>query len=133
MKKLENENLNRDGFVMLKRWLENRNAGKTFVDYFHAYGYQTIGICDAGELGRLLYEEIKNSDIAVRYFADRNAEGLQRIDGIPVVPLSKIADMEQVDALLISPIVDYDAICRLLAEKAPGVQTLPLKEAVYEF
>ena len=28
MRKLENENLSHDGFVMLKRWMENRNAGK---------------------------------------------------------------------------------------------------------
>ncbi len=133
MRKLENENLNRDGFAMLKRWMENRNAGKTFADYFHECGYRTIGICDAGEIGRLLYEEIKNSDIVVRYFADRNAEGLRMIDKVPVVPLSRIPDMEEVDVLVISPIMDYDAVCSLLAEKDPAIRTLSLKEAVYEF
>ena len=30
---LENKNLNREGFTMMKRWLENRNAGKTFADF----------------------------------------------------------------------------------------------------
>lgn len=133
MRKLENENLNKDGFAMLKRWMENRNAGKTFADYFHEYGYRTIGICDAGEIGRLLYEEIKNSDIVVRYFADRNAEGLRMIDKVPVVPLSRISDMEEVDVLAVSPIMDYDAVCSLLAEKDPGIRILSLKEAVYEF
>ena len=87
MRKLENENLSHDGFVMLKRWMENRNAGKTFADYIHEYGYRTLGIYDAGELGRLLYEEIKDSDITVKYFVDRNAEGLGKIEGIPVACL----------------------------------------------
>lgn len=133
MRKLENENLSHDGFVMLKRWMENRNAGKTFADYFHGYGYRTLGIYDAGELGRLLYEEIKDSDLAVKYFVDRNAEGLGKIEEIPIVSLSKIADMEEVDALIVSPIANYDALCALLAERLPQMRTLSLKEAVYEF
>lgn len=133
MKKLENENLSRDGFAMLKRWMENRNAGKTFVDYLHEYGYKTLGIYDAGELGRLLYEEIKASDLKVRYFVDRNAEGLKAIEGIPVIYLSEISKMEEVDVLIISPIVDYEAVCQILSEEAPKLQTLSLKEAVYEF
>lgn len=133
MGKLENENLNRDGFAMLKRWMENRNAGKTFVDYFQEYGYKTLGIYDAGELGRLLYEEIKDSDLTVCYFADRNAEGLGTIEGIPVIYPSQIPQMEKVDVLVISPIVDYEAVCQALVEEAPELQTLSLKEAVYEF
>lgn len=133
MRKLENENLSRDGFAMLKRWMENRNAGKTFVDYLHEYGYKTLGIYDAGELGRLLYEEIKASDLKVRYFVDRNAEGLKVIEGIPVIYLSEISKMEEVDVLIISPIVDYEAVCQILSEEAPKLQTLSLKEAVYEF
>lgn len=133
MKKLENENLNQDGFSMLKRWLENRNAGKTFVEYFHEYGYKTLGIYDAGELGKLLYDEIKNSDIIVKYFVDRNAEGMRMIDEIPVVPLSKVCEMEEVDVFVISPIVDYDAMCRLLVSNMPEMRTISLREAVYEF
>lgn len=133
MRKLENENLSRDGFGMLKKWLENRNAGKTFVDYFHEYGYQTLAVYDAGDLGRLLYEEIRDSDLAVRYFVDRNAEGLRNIDGIPVILPSQIQKMEEVDVLVISPIVDYDAVCRLLAEEMPKIRTLSLREAVFEF
>lgn len=130
---LENKNLNREGFTLLKRWLENRNAGKTFVDYFHEYGYRSIAIYDAGELGRLLYDEVKDSDIRVKYFVDRNAEGLRDIDGIPVILLRQIGEAEDVDALLVSPVVNYDALCRATAELAPTLRMLALRDAVYEF
>ncbi len=130
---LENENLNKEGFVTLKKWLENRNRGKTFADYFHEYGYQSIAIYDAGELGRLLYDEIKDSDIGVKYFIDRNAEGIKEIDGIPVIILSQIGGMEEVDVLLVSPVVNYDAVCRLLAESEPEIRTLAFRDAVFEF
>lgn len=130
---LENKNLNREGFTLLKRWLENRNAGKTFVDYFHEYGYRSIAIYDAGELGRLLYDEVKDSDIQVKYFVDRNAEGLRNIDGIPVILLRQIGEAEDVDALLVSPVVNYDVLCRAVAELAPTLRMLALRDAVYEF
>lgn len=130
---LENENLSKEGFVMLKKWLENRNRGKTFVDYFHEYGYQSIAIYDAGDLGRLLYEEVKESDIMVKYFIDRNAEGIKEIDGIPVILFSQIDRMEEVDVLLVSPVVQYDVVCQMLAERMPALRTLAFRDAVFEF
>lgn len=130
---LENPNLNQEGFIMLKKWLENRNAGKTFTDYFHQYGYHTIGIYDAGDLGRILYDEIRDSDIQVKYFIDRNWEGLGSIEGIPVIDLGKIGEMEEVDALIVSPVVSYDAVCRILADKAPRLRILAFRDAVFEF
>lgn len=130
---LENKDFSKEGFVTLKKWLENRNRGKTFADYFHEYGYQSIAIYDAGELGRLLYNEIKDSDIIVKYFIDRNAEGIKEVDGIPVILLSQIDRMEEVDALLVSPVVNYDAVCQLLAEQLPTIRTLAFRDAVFEF
>lgn len=133
MQNLDNTNSDRDCFVTVKRWLENRNQNKTFGDYFHQYGYQTIAIYGAGDLGRLLYEEIRGTDVAVKYFVDRNAEGLHEVDGIPVITVPEISGMEEVDALVITPIGNYDAICRTLAGQVPEMRTLSLREAVYEF
>ncbi len=133
MQKLDNMNSDRDCFITLKRWLENRNRNKTFSDYFHQCGYRTIAIYGAGDMGRLLYEEVKNTDIAVKYFVDRNAEGLREVEGIPVIPVSEIRDGGEVDVLVITPIGNYDEICRLLARQAPEMRTLSLREAVYEF
>lgn len=132
MQELENANKDKDCFVTLKRWLENRNQNRTFSHYFHQYGYQTIAIYGAGDLGRLLYQELKGTDIIVKYFVDRNGEGMHQLDGIPVIPISEIHEMEEVDALIITPIGSYDGICQTLARKLPRMRTLSLKEAVYE-
>lgn len=133
MEDLNNANSDWDCFVTLKRWLENRNQNKTFIEYFHQYGYCSIAIYGAGDLGKLLYEEIKKSDIAVKYFVDRNAEGIREIDGIPVVPISEMNDMEEVDVLVITPLGNYNAICQSLAKQMPKMRTISLREAVYEF
>ena len=57
----ENKNAFLDGYLVMKKWIENRNAGKTFVDYFHECGYSRIAIYDATDIGKLLYDEIKGT------------------------------------------------------------------------
>lgn len=133
MQKLENANSDRDCFITLKRWLENRNQNKYFSDYFHQYGYRTVAIYGAGDLGRLLYEEIKETDIVVKYFVDRNAEGLHQIEGIPVYTISEAVHEEETDVLVITPVGNYDEICKVLVKQIPWVRLLSLREAVYEF
>lgn len=130
---LENKNAARDTAATLKRWLENRNAGKTFVDFFHEYGCSTIAIFDAGELGRLLYEELKDSDIKIQYFIDKNAEGIAYIDDIPVVMVKSIADMPEVDIIAVSPVYDYEEVLRLFMEIKKEIRAVSFKDAVYEF
>jgi glutamyl-tRNA reductase len=113
--------------------MENRNAGKTFVDYFAEYGCQNIAIFDAGEIGRLLYEEIKNSNVKVLYFIDRNAEGMNNVDGIPVVMINEIGNMPEVDIVVVSTIFNYEEVLRLLLGINPEITSISMKDAVYEF
>lgn len=122
-----------DSVATLKRWLENRNEGRTFTDYLHEYGCQKVAIIDAGEIGKLIYNEFKESDITVEYFIDRNAEAIGSIDGIPVEPLRKISQMPKVDIVIVSTIYNYDELNKLLVTIDPEICTLYLKDAVYEF
>jgi prephenate dehydrogenase len=130
---LNNTNYENDGFITMKRWLENRNEGKTFVDYFKKCRFRKIAIYGAGDMGKLLYAEIKDSDIEVLFFVDRNAEGIREMDGIPVVTIDRISKMPEVDIIVITPAGNFDAISQALAKTVPSARTISLKEAVYEF
>ncbi len=129
----ENKNCENEGFLTMKRWLENRNRGKTFVEYFHDYGYKNIAIYGAGDLGRLLYDEIKDSDIQISYFVDRNGEGILENNRIKVITVDRIKDMPLVDVIVITPVGNYAEISRALAVEKPELPTISLSEAVYEF
>ncbi len=132
----DNKNIYFDGYMTMKKWLENRNQGRTFVDYFKECGYNTIAICEITDIGKLLYDEIKDSDINIAFFVDRNAEGLKEIDDIPVVMIQDLEEMQKnnpIDILVISPVIDYNKITRSLAYFAPEIPTLYIKDAVYEF
>ncbi len=128
-----NKNVLNDTVTLLKRWLENRNKNKTFADYLKECGYISVIIFDAGEIGRLLYEEIKGTDIKVICFYDRNAEGINNIDGIEVRPLSEISYIPEADIVLVSTIFNYPDIIKIFAEINPAIRSLYLRDAVYEF
>jgi phosphoglycerate dehydrogenase-like enzyme len=121
-----------DSFITMKRWMENRNAGKMLDAYFREHGYETIAIYGAGDLGKLLYEELKHTDIKILYFVDRNAEGLHQIEGIPVIDLDAVAENKSIDVLVVTPLRDYNVICSELIGIAPEVPIISLKDAVYE-
>lgn len=125
-------NGDRDGFIMIKRWLENRNEGKTFEAYFNECGYKKIAIYGAGDLGNLLYNELKNTSIRIICFIDRNAEGLKQIDGIPVVLPQDLKKCEEMDIVIVTPVGSYGAIYKMMIENYPQIPMLSLKDAVYE-
>lgn len=126
------ENRSQECFIVLKKWMENRNAGKDFATYFSTYGYRKIAIYGAGDVGRLLYYELKDSDIRVLYYIDRNAEGLGKVEGIPVITAEEIKNAEAVDGIVVSPVGSYQEICELLTRLVPEIPTISLKDAVYE-
>jgi len=128
-----NKNVLNDTVTLLKRWLENRNNNKTFADYLEECGYMSVIIMDAGEIGRLLYDEIKGTDIKVICFYDRNAEGINNIDGIAVKPFSEVDQMPEADIVLVSTIYNYQDILKMLVGIDPNIRSLYLRDAVYEF
>lgn len=127
-----NKNEGRDTLLLLKRWLENKNKGKSFADYFTECGYRTIGIFDAGEIGRILYDELCGSDIEVKWFVDKNAEGMCRVDGIPVKLMRDVDSLPEVDVVCVLPSYDYEAVTSYLVGYDPKIRTISLKDAVYE-
>ncbi len=131
--KIYNNNYQNDSITLFKRWLENRNVGKTFADYCLSHGYMEVSIFDAGEIGKLVYEELKDSDIKVNRFFDRNAEGLGQIDGVPVCPLSDTGLMNADEIAIVSTIFDFTELFKYLVSVNPDIRAIYIRDAVYEF
>jgi len=119
-------------FVTMKRWLENRNEGKSLAKYFTEHGYKRVGLYGAGELGNLLYAELRDTDIEVAYFVDKNSEGLAVVKGKPVISPEEITKHSPIDALIVTPIGNFNEICTDLIRIAPNVAVVSLRDAVYE-
>jgi len=112
--------------------MENRNQGKSLPEYFSQHKYRKIGVYGAGDLGGLLYAELAGSVVETAYFIDRNAEGLGNVSGIPVITMDEVIEQDAVDAIVVTPIGEFDLIVQEFLRIAPEIAVISLYDAVYE-
>ena len=99
-------------FQLLNQWVALKNEGKSLVEYFHKNGYKSIAIYGIGELGNRLVEELKNSDIKIKYVLDKKQE-YANTD----LPVLAIEEAEAVDVIVVTPIFAYDEIEEALMDQ----------------
>lgn len=98
---------------MLEKWISNVQSDRYVVNYFRNRGYKTIGIYGLGCIASRLCEELKETEIEIKYIIDRNADVL--LSDIKLVTLND--ELEKVDAIVVVPAGQYQVIRRQLEEK----------------
>lgn len=115
-----------DYFAISNKWLKNRNMGIPVLDYFKQHNYETIAIYGMGELGKRLYEELKNQGKEVAFVLDRCARG-----GLD--PNMNVCSMDEklpdVDVIVITPTFDYASIEEQL-KKVTDAKIISIKDVV---
>ncbi len=124
----------KDYYSLTNQWIKNKNEKKNIVDYFKDNGYSNIAIYGMGEMGSRLYEELQDTDIKVAYIIDnKQADELYyAVDDIPIVSLDEIENQEKVDAIVVTPIYDFEAIEEALLEYDLDAEVLSLEDVIYE-
>lgn len=116
----------------LRRWLENRNQNKLIGDFLVENDYKNIVIYGAGDMGHLLYDEIKNAGIRILCFVDKNAETINQVDAIPVITFEHLEYDDRIDIVIVSTVKIQDSIISLFAERMPMLPTISLRDIVYQ-
>lgn len=112
---------------LFNQWMITKQEGKSIVDYFHKESIKSIAIYGMSYVGERLYDELKDSDIEVKYAIDKNADGIYSELEI-VTPQEKL---EEVDAIVVTPIFYFDEIEGTLSAKTE-VAILSLEDILYE-
>ena len=94
-------------YDILVRWHMIRGTGNVVEKYLLDRGYKSIAIYGMKELGVILFEELKDSAVSVKYAIDRNASSICRGDIRIVTPDS---EMDAVDAVVVTVIQSFDEI-----------------------
>ena len=95
--------------------------------YFEKNNYKTVAIYGMKELGERLYDELKDSDVAVKYFIDKNAGELYADVDI----LTPDDELEPVDAIVVTATYYFDDIEETLGEKVE-YPIVSLEDIIYE-
>ena len=76
------------------------------TEYFHKNDIQSIAIYGYKELGERLYDELKGSDIEIKYIIDKNIDYIRA----EIDVYSPDESLPQVDAIVVTATYYYDEI-----------------------
>ncbi len=113
-------------YRLMEHWMRIKQRGESLEKYFNAYGYKRIAIYGMAEIGRLLLDELKNTDIEIVYGIDKNPNATDRIDII-----APEDDLPEVDVIVVTAIAYFDEIEELLSKNS-DIPVISMESVVYE-
>ena len=114
-------------YNMLNQWLLLKQEGKSLEKYFLDNGYKTIAIYGMGEMGNRLYDELKNTEITVKYAIDKEADSVY--SDLEVFTLQD--ELTEVDAIIVTATFAFDEIEAELSKNI-SCPIVSLDDVVYE-
>lgn len=97
-------------YNILYLWIKNNLNYKNIESYLLENELKTISIYGAGNLGELLYDELKSSKkITIKYIIDQSNVNKNYYE-VPIIKLDQIENIEIVDCIIVTPIYAYDVI-----------------------
>lgn len=113
LKAQETANKYKELMHILDKWLLKKQKGKKLIQFFAVKGIKSIAIYGMSYVGERLYDELKNSDIEIKYAIDQSANGIY----VDLNVLSLKDDLPEVDAIIVTPTFYYDEISKNLMKK----------------
>lgn len=126
-KKAEKVDKFKSYYNMLNQWLMLRQEGKSLVKYFTDHGYKTIAIYGMGEMGNRLYDELKNTEITVKYAIDKDTASIYS----DLEVFAPQDNLEDVDAIIVSAIFAFDEIETELSSNV-SYPIISLEDVIFE-
>ena len=114
-------------YLMMNQWVKVKQEGKNLSSYFEREGYKNLAIYGMSYAGETLLEEFRDSEVAVAYAIDRNADGIYT--DVDVVSMED--ELAPVDAVVVTAIAFFDEIEEKLSEKL-DCPILSLEDILYE-
>lgn len=114
-------------YNLLDQWMTLEEAGVTLEDILQERGYREIAIYGMANIGKHVYQALKDSSIKICYGMDRSKSGQYE-----KISIKKTDDaVDAVDAMIVTAIMDYDNIKKNL-EKKLNFPVVSLEEILYE-
>ncbi len=113
-------------FSMMKDWCQLFQKKKNVKEYFIKNGLNNIAIYGLGDVGEVLYNELKGTDINIVCGIDQSSFYL--IDDIDVITPND-AMPSNLDAIIVTPVNSYEGISSCLKNKTDA-QIISLEDII---
>lgn len=114
-------------YDLCRKWVEAKHNDNSLETLLLSKGYNEIAIYGMGDLGKLLFEDLKKSKIVVKYGIDMNVTNM----GLDIKLYKPTCELERVDLIIVTPVTSYDAINGMLSEIV-DCPIMALDDLIYE-
>lgn len=114
-------------YQLMNKWMKLREENKSISDYMEQHGFETIAIYGMGDIGKHLRKELENSKTQISYAINKEVD-YQVVDMDTYSPES---EMPPVDAVIVTPVMEYEDICKALTGKM-SCPILPITDVINE-
>lgn len=114
-------------YLLMNQWVAVKQEGKNLKDYFEENGYKTIAIYGMSYVGERLVEELRDSDINIKYAIDKSADSIY--SAVKIVAMDE--DLEDVDAIIVTPVFFFDEREAKLMDKMQ-CPIISIEDVLYE-
>ena len=94
-------------------WMALKQCNHSLCTFFERNNYHEIAIYGMHYLGERLQDELQGTDIVIKYVIDRNANNIH----VGVKAVQPEDELEDVDAIIVTPIFYFEEIRRKLSAK----------------
>lgn len=116
-----------DLFMLMNQWVKVKQENKSIAEWLEKRGIHTVAIYGMNYVGETLLNELKGSNISVKYGIDKNASQIYA----EVDVYSPDETLETVDAVIVTAITYFDEISRNLESKFE-CPILSIEDILYE-
>ncbi|ENK1242704.1 hypothetical protein AB2063_000826 [Clostridium botulinum] len=97
-------------YKVLYYWIKNNSNNKSISDYLLDNGVNSVAIYGAGNLGEILYDELKREKkILIKYIIDKSSSN-SSFNNTPIFKPEEINSISKVDYIIITPIYAFGDI-----------------------
>lgn len=111
-------------YDVLNRWMKQKERGINIEDNLRQRNIKEIAIYGMGDIGKHLQEELTGTDIVIKYAVDRSFYAMSNLD-----IYEPESDLPEVDAIIVTPVFDYENIRKSLAAKL-NCQILSISDVI---
>lgn len=113
-------------FLLMNQWVKVKQEGKNLSSYFEKRGYYEVAIYGMSYAGQTLVDELKYSNIHVKYGIDKNTAIFSEIEMVTAEE-----KLEKVDAIIVTAVSFFDQIEEELSERI-SCPVISLEDILYE-
>ncbi len=109
------------------QWIFIHQDHKSIYDYFAEKGIRSIAIYGMDNVGERFYEELKDTDIKIKYAIDKKGGSINS----DIKMVSPEDELERVDAIVVTVVYYFEDIYKNLSAKT-DIPIISLEEILHE-